>query len=80
MKIFTVAKDPRCASLPIHIKPDWLLIYMTDEDRIIFERTGTHSDLFALKLCSPSLSVKRKGLNGISVPLFLNPESLVKIP
>jgi len=30
-----------------HIEPDWLLIYMVDEDRIIFERTGTHSDLFA---------------------------------
>lgn len=29
-----------------HIEPDWLLIYRLDESRIIFERTGTHSDLF----------------------------------
>ena len=29
-----------------HIESDWLLIYKTDEDQIIFERTGTHSDLF----------------------------------
>ncbi|MCZ6902361.1 MAG: type II toxin-antitoxin system YafQ family toxin [Rickettsia endosymbiont of Ixodes persulcatus] len=29
-----------------HIEPDWLLIYKIDEDSIIFERTGTHSDLF----------------------------------
>jgi mRNA interferase YafQ len=29
-----------------HIEPDWLLIYWLDEPRIIFERTGTHSDLF----------------------------------
>jgi mRNA interferase YafQ len=29
-----------------HIEPDWLLIYRIDENRIIFERTGTHADLF----------------------------------
>ncbi|MBF0555946.1 MAG: type II toxin-antitoxin system YafQ family toxin [Nitrospirae bacterium] len=29
-----------------HIKPDWLLIYKIDGDDIIFERSGTHSDLF----------------------------------
>lgn len=29
-----------------HIEPDWLLIYHIKEDRIIFERTGSHSDLF----------------------------------
>lgn len=29
-----------------HINPDWLLIYQIDGNRIIFERTGTHSDLF----------------------------------
>ena len=29
-----------------HIEPDWLLIYRIDENNIIFERTGTHSDLF----------------------------------
>ncbi|RMH59807.1 MAG: type II toxin-antitoxin system YafQ family toxin [Candidatus Hydrogenedentota bacterium] len=29
-----------------HIESDWLLIYKTEEDRILFERTGTHSDLF----------------------------------
>jgi len=29
-----------------HIEPDWLLIYKIDGRRIIFERTGTHSELF----------------------------------
>lgn len=31
-----------------HIEPDWLLIYKIDEGegKIIFERTGTHADLF----------------------------------
>lgn len=29
-----------------HIEPDWLLIYKIAGDEIIFERTGTHSDLF----------------------------------
>lgn len=29
-----------------HIEPDWLLIYKLDGADIIFERTGTHADLF----------------------------------
>ncbi len=29
-----------------HIESDWLLIYKLEENRIIFERSGTHSDLF----------------------------------
>jgi mRNA interferase YafQ len=29
-----------------HIEPDWLLIYRLEESMIIFERTGTHADLF----------------------------------
>jgi mRNA interferase YafQ len=29
-----------------HIEPDWLLIYKVADSEIIFERTGTHSDLF----------------------------------
>lgn len=29
-----------------HIEPDWLLIYRITNKEIIFERTGTHSDLF----------------------------------
>lgn len=31
-----------------HIQPDWLLIYKIDEGKkaILFERTGSHSDLF----------------------------------
>jgi len=29
-----------------HIESDWLLIYKNEESRVIFERTGTHSDLF----------------------------------
>ena len=29
-----------------HIESDWLLIYKIETERIIFERTGSHSDLF----------------------------------
>ena len=29
-----------------HIESDWVLIYRVEDDRIIFERMGTHSDLF----------------------------------
>ncbi|MBQ7573167.1 MAG: type II toxin-antitoxin system YafQ family toxin [Clostridia bacterium] len=29
-----------------HIAPDWLLIYQVGNGIIVFERTGTHSDLF----------------------------------
>lgn len=29
-----------------HIEPDWLLAYKPESKEIIFERTGTHSDLF----------------------------------
>jgi mRNA interferase YafQ len=29
-----------------HIEPDWILIYRKEGNTIIFERTGTHSDLF----------------------------------
>jgi mRNA interferase YafQ len=31
-----------------HLRPDWLLIYKIDTERhlIIFERTGSHADLF----------------------------------
>lgn len=29
-----------------HIEPDWLIIYFKNSSEIIFERTGTHSDLF----------------------------------
>ena len=29
-----------------HVESDWLLIYKATEQEIIFERTGTHSDLF----------------------------------
>ena len=29
-----------------HLEPDWLLVYKLSGDEIIFERTGTHSDLF----------------------------------
>jgi mRNA interferase YafQ len=30
-----------------HIESDWLLIYKTNIDHLVFERTGTHSDLFS---------------------------------
>jgi mRNA interferase YafQ len=29
-----------------HIESDWLLIYLVGSDRVVFERTGSHSDLF----------------------------------
>ena len=29
-----------------HIAPDWLLVYKIEENAIIFERTGSHADLF----------------------------------
>jgi mRNA interferase YafQ len=29
-----------------HVEPDWLLIYKLANGGIIFERTGTHADLF----------------------------------
>jgi len=29
-----------------HIEPDWLLIYRATEEEVIFERTGSHADLF----------------------------------
>lgn len=29
-----------------YIESDWLLIYKIEVERIIFERTGSHSDLF----------------------------------
>ena len=29
-----------------HIEADWLLIYKIDGDRVVFERTGSHADLF----------------------------------
>jgi mRNA interferase YafQ len=32
--------------LECHIEPDWLLIYKIVGDIVIFERTGTHADLF----------------------------------
>lgn len=29
-----------------HVQPDWLLIYQVSNESIVFDRTGTHSDLF----------------------------------
>ncbi len=29
-----------------HVEPDWLLIYKLVNNEIIFERTGSHGDLF----------------------------------
>jgi mRNA interferase YafQ len=29
-----------------HVESDWLLIYKIESDRLIFERMGSHSDLF----------------------------------
>lgn len=30
----------------LHIEPDWLLIYRTDDTNVWLARTGTHADLF----------------------------------
>ena len=30
-----------------HISPDWLLIYKIGDGIILFERTGSHSDIFS---------------------------------
>lgn len=29
-----------------HLEPDWLLVYKVQPEVIVFERSGTHSDLF----------------------------------
>ncbi|PIX48035.1 MAG: type II toxin-antitoxin system mRNA interferase toxin, RelE/StbE family [Armatimonadetes bacterium CG_4_10_14_3_um_filter_66_18] len=29
-----------------HLEADWLLVYKVEDDRLIFERMGTHADLF----------------------------------
>ncbi len=29
-----------------HIESDWLLIYKIEKDQVIFERTGSHSELY----------------------------------
>lgn len=29
-----------------HVEPDWVLIYKIDGDSVIFERTGSHADLY----------------------------------
>ena len=29
-----------------HLEPNWLLVYKLSSNEIIFERTGTHADLF----------------------------------
>jgi len=39
-------KGPLVGRRECHIDPDWLLIYIKKQDRVIFERTGTHSELF----------------------------------
>ncbi|MFH0962607.1 MAG: type II toxin-antitoxin system YafQ family toxin [Planctomycetota bacterium] len=31
-----------------HVESDWLLIYKVEAEAIIFERSGTHADLFRL--------------------------------
>jgi len=30
-----------------HIKPDWLIIYRLEPDKLILVRTGSHSELFS---------------------------------
>jgi mRNA interferase YafQ len=54
--IAEVSLDPRYRNHPLvgsyahrhecHIELDWLLIYKLETGIIVFERTGSHSDLF----------------------------------
>ena len=30
-----------------HIGPDWVLIYKIDGESVVFERTGSHADLYS---------------------------------
>ena len=39
-------KENYIGRMECHIEPDWLLIYRVESPKIIFERTGSHSDLF----------------------------------
>jgi len=39
-------KGTRYERWDCHIKGDWVLLYRYEKDTIIFEDTGTHSDLF----------------------------------
>ena len=39
-------RGPLAGRWECHIEYDWLLIYVRMRDRIIFEMTGAHSDLF----------------------------------
>jgi mRNA interferase YafQ len=32
----------------LHIEPDWVLIYVADEEDLRLIRTGTHADLFGM--------------------------------
>ncbi|MCK4905837.1 type II toxin-antitoxin system YafQ family toxin [bacterium] len=50
-KIDTIHKDHKLVGNYLgrrdcHIESDWLLIYKIDGKQLIFERMGTHSDLF----------------------------------
>ncbi len=29
-----------------HIESDWLIVYKLEDDAVVFERTGSHADLF----------------------------------
>lgn len=31
-----------------HIESDWLLVYKIDNGQVVFERTGSHSDIFQM--------------------------------
>lgn len=42
-------KGPYIGRRECHIEADWLLIYKLEENTVIFERTGRHSDLFENK-------------------------------
>ncbi|MCK4608161.1 MAG: type II toxin-antitoxin system YafQ family toxin [Gammaproteobacteria bacterium] len=55
-KLTTIRLEPKHRNHPLkgeygdciecHIEPDWLLIYILNDNDITFVRTGSHSDLF----------------------------------
>jgi mRNA interferase YafQ len=45
---FTTLKGKYAEHRECHIKPDWLLVYKIEKDKLllVLTNTGTHSDLF----------------------------------
>jgi mRNA interferase YafQ len=39
-------KDNWISFWDAHIEPDWILIYLQQDDELLLARTGTHADIF----------------------------------